>query len=124
MVLICAIKQCGKSVVPGSLPNVLQEAQVPLLARDQCQLQLPEYNITSSMLCAGYPEGGVDTCQGDSGGPLMHLDHGLWTLAGVTSFGIGCGRPDRPGVYARVSFFTSWITETRRSLSQLPLFKS
>lgn len=47
----------------GSLPDVLQEAEVPLLPQDQCQRWLPEYNITSSMLCAGYPEGGVDTCQ-------------------------------------------------------------
>lgn len=47
----------------GSLPDVLQEAEVPLLPQDQCQRWLPEYNITSSMLCAGYPEGGIDTCQ-------------------------------------------------------------
>lgn len=49
--------------LPGSLPDVLQEAEVPLLVQEQCQHQLPEYNITSSMVCAGYPEGGVDSCQ-------------------------------------------------------------
>lgn len=47
----------------GPLPNVLQEAQVPLVDQGQCQQQLPEYTITSSMLCAGFPEGGVDSCQ-------------------------------------------------------------
>ncbi|KAG8008353.1 Macrophage colony-stimulating factor 1 receptor 2, partial [Nibea albiflora] len=47
----------------GYLPDVLQQAEVPLVDQDQCQLWLPEYNITSSMLCAGYPEGGVDSCQ-------------------------------------------------------------
>nr|XP_043898970.1 enteropeptidase [Solea senegalensis]XP_043898971.1 enteropeptidase [Solea senegalensis] len=101
----------------GSLPDVLQEAQVPLVAQDQCQRQLPEYNITSSMVCAGHPEGGADSCQGDSGGPLICLEDGSWTLIGVTSFGIGCGLPQRPGVYARVSAFTSWIAQTTRSLS-------
>ena len=47
----------------GSPVNVLQEAQVPLVDRKQCQQKLPQYNITSSMLCAGFPEGGVDSCQ-------------------------------------------------------------
>ncbi|MEQ2274354.1 Enteropeptidase, partial [Xenotaenia resolanae] len=101
----------------GSLPDVLQEAQLPLLDQDQCQHLLPEYTITSGMLCAGYPEGGVDSCQGDSGGPLMCEEDRRWTLIGVTSFGVGCGRPQKPGGYARVSAFVSWIAQTRRSFS-------
>uniref|UniRef100_A0A3B3C1K1 Transmembrane serine protease 15 n=1 Tax=Oryzias melastigma TaxID=30732 RepID=A0A3B3C1K1_ORYME len=75
--------------------DVLQEAEVPLVDQEECQRLLPEYTFTSSMLCAGYPEGGVDSCQ----------------LTGVTSFGVGCGRPERPGAYARVSAFASWIAE-------------
>uniref|UniRef100_A0A671TS48 Transmembrane serine protease 15 n=1 Tax=Sparus aurata TaxID=8175 RepID=A0A671TS48_SPAAU len=113
----CFIAGWGRLAEQGSLPDVLQEAEVPLVAQDKCQHWLPEYNITSSMLCAGYAEGGIDSCQGDSGGPLMCLDDGHWTVIGVTSFGIGCGRPERPGVYARVSAFTSWIAEARRSNS-------
>uniref|UniRef100_A0A8D3BPS9 Enteropeptidase n=1 Tax=Scophthalmus maximus TaxID=52904 RepID=A0A8D3BPS9_SCOMX len=111
----CFIAGWGRDAEQGSLPDVLQEAEVPLVVQDQCQRQLPEFTITSSMLCAGYPEGGVDSCQGDSGGPLMCLKDGHWTLIGVTSFGIGCGQPGRPGVYARVSAFSSWIAQTRRS---------
>lgn len=113
----CFIAGWGREAEGGSSPDILQEAEVPLVAQDQCQRQLPEYTITSSMLCAGYPEGGVDSCQGDSGGPLACLDDGHWTLIGVTSFGFGCGRPQRPGVYARVSAFASWIAQTRRSSS-------
>uniref|UniRef100_A0A669E2R9 Transmembrane serine protease 15 n=1 Tax=Oreochromis niloticus TaxID=8128 RepID=A0A669E2R9_ORENI len=108
----CFIAGWGRDT-DGSLPNVLQEAKIPLVDQNLCQQQLPEYTITSSMLCAGYPEGGVDSCQGDSGGPLMCLDDGSWTLIGVTSFGAGCGLPQKPGVYARVSAFTSWIAQTR-----------
>uniref|UniRef100_A0A3Q2E8P8 Transmembrane serine protease 15 n=1 Tax=Cyprinodon variegatus TaxID=28743 RepID=A0A3Q2E8P8_CYPVA len=59
----CFIAGWGRDAEGGSPADVLQEAQLPLINQDQCQEFLPEYNITSSMLCAGYPEGGVDSCQ-------------------------------------------------------------
>uniref|UniRef100_UPI003AADEEE1 LOW QUALITY PROTEIN: enteropeptidase-like n=1 Tax=Centroberyx gerrardi TaxID=166262 RepID=UPI003AADEEE1 len=111
----CFIAGWGRDAEQGSPADVLQEAQVPLVSQAQCQVQLPEYNVTSSMMCAGFAEGGVDSCQGDSGGPLLCEEDTHWILTGVTSFGIGCGRPERPGVYARVSSFISWIAQTRRS---------
>ncbi|XP_034091403.1 LOW QUALITY PROTEIN: enteropeptidase [Gymnodraco acuticeps] len=109
----CFIAGWGRDAEQGSLPDVLQEALLPLVPPPQCEQLIPEYTISPSMLCAG--GGGVDSCQGDSGGPLMCLRDERWTLIGVTSFGIGCGRPLKPGVYARVSAFTSWIAQTRRS---------
>lgn len=52
-----------------------------------------------------------DTCQGDSGGPLMHYseEDKAWVLAGITSYGIGCGLPNHFGVYTRVSRYIKWI---------------
>ncbi|XP_062402503.1 enteropeptidase [Sardina pilchardus] len=114
----CVIAGWGRLEEGGSVADVLQQAVVPLVDWAQCQEWLPEYNLTAQMVCAGFPEGGVDTCQGDSGGPLMcEEEDGGWVLVGATSFGVGCARPERPSVYARVSEFIDWVVEIRRQHS-------
>lgn len=37
---------------------------------------------------------------------------GPWVFYGITSWGIGCAKPEAPGVYARVPQFAKWIRET------------
>ena len=50
------------------------------------------------------------TFKGDSGGPLVvRSPNGKYFLAGIISWGIGCGGKNRPGVYTRISEFNSWI---------------
>ncbi|XP_069801753.1 enteropeptidase isoform X2 [Dendropsophus ebraccatus] len=107
--LYCSIAGWGRTESQGPVPNILQEAKVPLISNEKCQQRMSEYNISNTMICAGYDEGGIDTCQGDSGGPLMCQVENRWILVGVTSFGVGCAQPNRPGVYARVSSFSDWI---------------
>ena len=84
----------------GSRPIDLHAVEVPLVARSNCN-DANSYNgdVTENMICAGLDVGGRDTCHGDSGGPLTRGN----VLTGITSWGIGCARPNLFGVYTRVS---------------------
>ncbi len=39
----------------------------------------------------------------------MAFVNDLWQLQGLTSYGYGCALAGYPGVYTRVSYYTSWI---------------
>jgi secreted trypsin-like serine protease len=95
----------------GDTPERLQEAQVPITTDAYCAGAYSDFD-PATMVCAGFPEGGVDTCQGDSGGPMFgRTAGGTLRVVGTTSFGEGCARPGKPGVYGRVADDTlrPWI---------------
>ena len=86
--------------------------RVPTITNSDCNSSYSYVNITDSMICAGYlGEGGKDSCGGDSGGPLVCNENGNAVLAGVVSWGDKCGKPDKPGVYSRVTHVLDWIKE-------------
>lgn len=92
----------GTTSEGGDTPDTLQKAKVPITTDADCAGAYDDFD-PSSMVCAGYPQGGTDTCQGDSGGPMFGRDGaGALKVVGATSFGEGCARPGKPGVYARV----------------------
>lgn len=91
-------------------PEALQEVELPIVGSNECQC-LNNIYIPEKTICAGYPQGGLDSCQGDSGGPLIVRMNTVWVQVGVVSFGEGCGRPNLPGVYAFVAEYEDWINK-------------
>lgn len=75
-----------------------------------------DYVITSHQVCAGFKKGGKDSCAGDSGGPLLcnydDKSTNRYVLYGVTSYGEGCGRKGKYGIYTKVSTYRDWIEKT------------
>lgn len=94
-----------------SLPNILNKVEVPLVTTEECNsAKAYDGAITNHMMCAGLKEGGKDSCQGDSGGPMFKKDNnGEFKLIGVVSWGEGCARPNKYGVYSKVNAMTEWI---------------
>ncbi|XP_056411003.1 hepatocyte growth factor activator isoform X2 [Hyla sarda] len=90
--------------------TVLQEAVVPIVSDNKCSS--PEVygsELSENMFCAGYFDCNVDACQGDSGGPLECQQDKTSYLYGIVSWGDGCGRINKPGVYTKVSNYVQWI---------------
>ncbi|XP_008519428.2 serine protease 33 isoform X1 [Equus przewalskii] len=106
--------------LPLPPPFTLKELQVPLIDAQTCDTYYHENSgipteepiILEDMLCAGFESGQKDACGGDSGGPLVCDVDGVWIQAGVVTWGSDCGLPKKPGVYASVSFYASWIAST------------
>ena len=96
----------------GPAPDDLQQVWVPVVSLEQCQANLSVFgsSVDATMLCAGLAEGGKDACQGDSGGPLFITDgQNRPVQIGVVSWGIGCGDPNLPGIYANVAALADFI---------------
>lgn len=112
--LLC-VCVCSLSISAGPIPLRVREAEIPIVSDTECIRKVNAvtekiFILPASSFCAGGEEGN-DACQGDGGGPLVCQDDGFFELAGLVSWGFGCGRVDVPGVYVKVSSFIGWINQ-------------
>ncbi|KYO35741.1 suppressor of tumorigenicity 14 protein isoform X1 [Alligator mississippiensis] len=101
----------GATSEGGSGATILQKAEIRIINQTQCNSLLAN-QMTPRMMCVGILTGGIDACQGDSGGPLASVEtSSRMFLAGVVSWGDGCARRNKPGVYTRVTHLRDWIKQ-------------
>ncbi|KAM9790666.1 vitamin K-dependent protein C [Syngnathus typhle] len=93
--------------------SALNVIRVPLVSREVCAAHM-SHNISDNVLCAGVLGQSMDACEGDSGGPMVTLHADTWFLVGLVSWGEGCGRRDRLGIYTKVSNYNKWIDRVRQ----------
>ncbi|XP_071358853.1 ovochymase-1 isoform X2 [Trachinotus anak] len=114
----CTITGWGSTRENGPRVNRLQEVNVTILPSEVCNQYYPG-RIRSSMFCAGKDEGGVDACQGDSGGPLSCFTGSRYELAGLVSWGVGCGRARKPGVYTKLQQHIEWMSDIMSAQTEM-----
>jgi len=98
----------------------LQQGEVSVCPIDEAHSNLggitidPESMLLAEGVQPDWWDGEVtDSCAGDSGGPLFWTMEkegvNISTLVGIVSWGISCGQPVYPGVYARITPLFEWI---------------
>lgn len=110
---LCATTGWGKTKYNAlKTPDKLQQAALPIVSAAECKEHWGS-NVTDVMICAG--ASGVSSCMGDSGGPLVCYKDGVWTLAGIVSWGNKYCSTSAPAVYSRVTALIPWVQEILES---------
>lgn len=90
--------------------TILQRLTLPYVDRQTC-LGSTQFRISQRMFCAGYDTIKKDACQGDSGGPHVTRYRDTYFITGIVSWGEGCARKGKYGIYTQVSKYIRWIRE-------------
>lgn len=98
--------------------TILQRLTVPYVDRQTC-IESTHLRISTRMFCAGYDKIAKDACQGDSGGPHVTRYGNTYFVTGIVSWGEGCAKDGKYGVYTQVSKFVNWIREGMLKLMPL-----
>nr|KAF6368349.1 coagulation factor X [Myotis myotis] len=103
----------------GRTSVTLKMLEVPYVDRNTCKLSTP-FSITPNMFCAGYDSKLEDACQGDSGGPHVTRFKDTYFITGIISWGEGCARKGKFGIYTKVTNFLKWIERSMKKTKTRP----
>uniref|UniRef100_A0A8C9F2P7 Peptidase S1 domain-containing protein n=1 Tax=Pavo cristatus TaxID=9049 RepID=A0A8C9F2P7_PAVCR len=95
-------------LLDGGPVRRMKVLQIPYVDRKTCK-QAIRFLVTRNMFCAGYNKDGRDACRGDGGGPHVTEYNGTYFVTGIISWGEGCGRQGKYGIYTKVSNFLPWV---------------
>uniref|UniRef100_A0A3Q0RNY4 Coagulation factor X n=1 Tax=Amphilophus citrinellus TaxID=61819 RepID=A0A3Q0RNY4_AMPCI len=95
--------------------TIMKRLTVPYVDSQTCTESI-RFPITDGMFCAGYGTEANDPCQGDGGGPHVTRYRDTYFITGIVSWGEGCGRKGKYGVYTKVSKYIQWIHEGIKKL--------
>lgn len=104
----------GRTHEKGRQSNILKMLEVPYVDRNTCKLST-SFSITQNMFCAGYEAKLEDACQGDSGGPHVTRFKNTYFVTGIVSWGEGCARKGKYGIYTKVTAFLKWIERSMKA---------
>uniref|UniRef100_A0A8C8S6C4 Vitamin K-dependent protein C n=1 Tax=Pelusios castaneus TaxID=367368 RepID=A0A8C8S6C4_9SAUR len=96
--------------------TVLNYIEVPIVPQNTCA-EAMRHDVSENMLCAGLIGDKQDACGGDSGGPMVTKFKNTWFLVGLVSWGEGCGKQEKFGVYTKVSQYLKWIHQHIRPMN-------
>uniref|UniRef100_A0A8C0L4E5 Coagulation factor X n=1 Tax=Canis lupus dingo TaxID=286419 RepID=A0A8C0L4E5_CANLU len=109
----------GKTHEKGRPSTTLKMMEVPYVDRNTCKLS-SSFSITQNMFCAGYDSKPEDACQGDSGGPHVTRFKDTYFVTGIVSWGEGCARKGKYGIYTKVTNFLKWIDRSMKARGAAP----
>uniref|UniRef100_A0A8C4WN86 Vitamin K-dependent protein C n=1 Tax=Gopherus evgoodei TaxID=1825980 RepID=A0A8C4WN86_9SAUR len=105
----------SKSGDSSNYSAVLSYIEIPMVPQNDCA-QAMRHDISENMLCAGIIGDKQDACGGDSGGPMITKFKNTWFLVGLVSWGEGCGKLEKFGVYTKVSQYLEWIHQQIKTM--------
>jgi len=114
----CWVAGWGRDGEDGQFSFVQRKVDVPIYNRRRCENVMKQelsnrFRLRSGEICAG-GEAGKDSCDGDGGSPLVcQSEEGNWHVVGLVAWGVGCAKPDIPGMYVNVYHYLDFITASK-----------